>query len=1361
MSKTLNITFLLFIVTLIAPLKGYPFINKDISVLTMQAGMSDNHVLSIFKDSEGFMWFGTNNGLNRYDGSSIDNYSLDISTNMIVSQVANLSEECLGLIINEKLYAFNRQTEQFIPLMIDGKSIELNQFLCDDNGILYTIKSNQLDVFELQEAKNDNRTVDYHIKHLQIAKEICNKNHSISKFNFSETKNELLFISDDFELVLYNLKANRIDTKVALNRKNKHHRVNAIMDYAGLIWISTVADGIITYDRKTHLSNEINYNDDARKSKLSHTDVFNITPLENGSLLAVTWNGYTILNPVEGDYNNLKADIHDNTSFTNRNLVTRMICSYYDSQNIIWIGTAGGGIIYADLRKDYYNQYHQNRHNEICSIVSDNDGYIWLSTFHKGIMKSTHPFNVSMPLSFEPVESDYHALKETIFCSDKDNKGNLWFGSKSGEIIQYNKNTGFKIHKLIVDSLVSKATIWALKIDSKNNFWIGTESGLLSYIPESNVCTKISVDTSSIKGKEIIIRAIEETQDGKLWVGSYFNGIRQVKNGAISSKEYGKLKNLHNLSVRSLLGASDGNLYIGYGTGFGILNTKVEEIIDFLTTANGLCNNNIGCLVEDDKGQIWVGSNSAISQYMRHNKTFYNYYISGSNRSAYLYDGELFWGNNKALTYFDTDKINTALYTDRIIVKELEINSKKVEIGENINGQVILNKNIFYTDRIELNAANRNFSLLFNNLSYLQEKPNYQYRLYPYQDSWITANKNEKISYINLPPGNYIFEIQNIYPNENIGHKSSLHVIIRPHWSETTLFEALIVLCICLAFIGILLRIKYIQKRRERDLNLRQEVFAAKIERDKEKQIRLEREAFFTNAAHELRTPLTLILSPLQEIIYKLNKTDLFYDKLSAIYSNGTSLHSLVDKLLYVQKIEAEMVKLRLSEVEILSEIEAIVSPFRQLADTQNIEFTNKYEEDSIKLWVDKEKILSAIQNLLSNAFKYTHQGGKINLEMKRVEIDNKWYCEIEIKDTGIGIRKDMQDTIFESFATGCSTPQLSTKMGIGLRIVKSTINLHHGKIKLRSKEGEGSIFTIYIPEGKEHFLDYEYEIAKRKVNTFNKQESIHTNRTIAQNTNSSQNKLLIIEDNEELRSYMCSLFVNEYILIEATNGEEGVEMAIRHVPDIIISDIMMPLKDGFTCCKEIREEPTTTHIPILMLTAKAEDSDRLIASNIGVDGYITKPFNPQILKSRVENLIIQRKRLKRIYTKVLMLNIEDESEEKNSFVKQVMQVIEVNLSKTEFSVKQLSEGLNMSQPTLYRKLKPHTELSAIDMIRSMRMCKAASLLLENRYSVQEIAEHVGYIDIRTLRKHFTKQFGVSPSKFTKDIYESSNAMDI
>lgn len=400
-------------------------------------------------------------------------------------------------------------------------------------------------------------------------------------------------------------------------------------------------------------------------------------------------------------------------------------------------------------------------------------------------------------------------------------------------------------------------------------------------------------------------------------------------------------------------------------------------------------------------------------------------------------------------------------------------------------------------------------------------------------------------------------------------------------------------------------------------------------------------------------------------------------------------------------------------------------------------------------------KISSAIRNLLSNAFKYTSPNGKVIFKMNRIEIDGYSFCSIIISDTGKGIPEELRGRIFESFITGENTPLFSNKVGIGLRIVKNTMDLHHGTVNLDSTLGKGSTFTLLIPEGNAHFAEDRYEI----VGTPEMEEyalPLPIMQAEGQEDKPSNKKtsLLVIEDNEEIRHYVCSLFCKDYAVYEAANGEEGGDVAMSKIPDLIISDIMMPVKDGFTCCRELREQPRTAHIPILMLTAKAEDADVLQASKIGVDDYMMKPFNPEVLKAKVRNLILQRERLKRIYTKTLMLKQQESEPETDGnnapddFIQQIIHVIEANLANENFNVKMLADQLNMSQPTLYRKIKQRSELAAIDMIRSVRMGKAASLIMENRYSIQEIAEMVGYSDTRTLRKHFTEQFGVSPSKY-------------
>jgi len=714
----------------------------------------------------------------------------------------------------------------------------------------------------------------------------------------------------------------------------------------------------------------------------------------------------------------------------------------------------------------------------------------------------------------------------------------------------------------------------------------------------------------------------------------------------------------------------------------------------------------------------------------------------------------LFFGNNQSLTYFNPEDINAYPTNGRVLITGLEVDNHPVGTGEKINNQIILNQFIPFTDRIVLDNDNKDFSLTFNNLSYSDEQQKYNYRLLPYQGNWLISDEGEKASYTNLPAGEYVFEVKNIHPNGQTGAVTSLKIIILPHWSQTFAFRLFVSLLLLggVAYGVRLIRLR--QKRMEHEMQMKHELLTVSMEREKERQIRVERENFFTGVAHELRTPLTLILAPLQELMKQCNPLDDFYKKLQVMYKNAASLHTLVDQLLYVQKIEAGMVRLQLSETDLVQLVCNVSEPFRQMAEIKGLQFDIDLPEGKFLYWVDEGKIASAVQNLLSNAFKYTPSGGRVLLSVSHLMKSGQGYCRITVSDTGAGIPEWLQKHAFESFVTGDNVPEMSTKAGIGLHIVKNTMDLHHGLVTLKSVSDEGSIFALYIPEGKEHFAKDSYELidsyqGKTKQNEELKPEPFLPIPENKIQETAAKKSLLIIEDNEDVREYIRSLFISRYAVSEACNGEEGVRIAKEQLPDLIISDVMMPVKDGFTCCREIRMQQETAHIPILILTARAEDADILQGCNSGADDYMMKPFNPEILKTKVDNLILQRERLKRIYTKALMLKQEsEEGEKEDAFLQQLIHIIEANLSNADFNVKMLAEQLNMSQPTLYRKVKQRSDLSVIDMIRSIRISKAATLILENRYSIQEISEMVGYSDTRTLRKHFMEQFGVSPSKY-------------
>ena len=1358
MKRLAILTLLFVVINFLLCNSCYAFLNRDVRLLTIQNGLADNNVNCIHKDKDGFMWFGTNNGISRYDGSSVKSFMVDSVSYMNVTGISELSEHCLGILVQKTLWGFNRLTEQFIPIEMAAEVPKLTQVAISYDKQCWALSRDYLYLFDVKEETDEEGNVINLVLNVKTkVGGLVQKKDYLVRFAFSHDNDEIYLADNHINLITYNVKKQAVTGQVSLAGcipVKENYNISSILDGDDIIWISTKVYGLIRYYKRTGHIYRISYEGEGKPNLLSHTDVYGLVPINNGRLLAVTWNGYTIITPGRDSSEGLTTSIYNNVSLVNRNLEIRMISVYYDSQGILWIGTNGGGVMYSDLRLQYFNQFHQDRHNEICGITADDKGYIWLATFHKGIMKSRKPFNLLEMLDFDTVGSREVKSRETVLCLLKDGEGNVWFGNQDGTLSVYDRSGLFRSYTLYPDGLMNKSSVWSLYMDSKKIFWIGTEGGLLRFNPETGECYRIKVRKASLTDSYIDVRAISETKDGKLWLGLETKGLARINNDGVMEIGYNSLFGLQNVSVRSLLASSDGLLYVGYENGFAIVDPRTEGMKDFYTTHNGLCNNFVGCITEDAKGQIWLGSNSGISRYSRHQRLFYHYYISGSNRTAFLHGNNLFFGNNKSLTYFNPEDINAFPFSEVVAVSTLEVGNKTVNIGEEINGQVILNNNLFYTKEIELNNRNRDFSLTFNNLSYSEEQQKLRYRLFPYQTDWMIGNRGEKISYANLRAGEYMFEVQNLFPDEKMGKMTSLKVVILPHWSETVWFKLSLLGLALMIVLWTINRFRLRQKRLEHELQLEHEVFTANVERDKEKQIRLERENFFTNASHELRTPLTLILSPLQELLQTLNSADVIYKKLIVVYRNAASLHTLVDHLLYVQKIEAGMVKLRLSQTDIVTVVEEVVDSFRQIAETKGFGFDIQLPAEPLVLWIDVEKISSAIRNLLSNAFKYTSPRGRVILRMERVQIDGQAFCKLTVSDTGKGIPEELQERVFDSFITGDQVPMLSTKVGIGLRIVKNTMDLHHGSISLKSSLQEGSTFVLAIPEGNAHFSEDKYELVETPVNE-ETDIPVPVSSSVAEQEKEDGNKksLLIIEDNEEVRAYICSLFCKNYTLYEAVNGEEGVRIATEKIPNLIISDIMMPVKDGFVCCREIRERPCTAHIPILMLTAKAEDADILYGSKVGADDYILKPFNPEILKSRVESLILQRERLKRIYTKALMLKQKEtkqgEAEETaDDFMKGVIHVIEANLANENFNVKMLAEQLNMSQPTLYRKIKQRSELAAIDMIRSVRMSKAASLIMENRYSIQEIAEMVGYSDTRTLRKHFTEQFGVSPSKY-------------
>ena len=1192
---------------------------------------------------------------------------------------------------------------------------------------------------------------------------------SFSNLCASQDGHFLYLVTDKGNLLFFDKIAGKVVRKFKYSI-NPSANATTIMSEGEYIWVSSIVGGVTRLHIPTGKSDYYQYNEDARLSSLSHSDAYGVVALDNDSYIAVTWNGYTLLAPEENDPSKLSATPYTNTSFLQyRNVETRMISVYYDKEGILWIGTRGGGIVYFDFRQHSYMQYHSKKHNEISAQVADKDGRIWLGTYHEGIMRSDQPYAKSRPLNFSPVGNQ----KEVpVFCAIKDSCSNLWFGNASGNLICYDwRSDSFHIYPLNYLGKKVNSYIVALMIDSRYRFWVCTSAGLYLFDHQTGHFELFSLREALKEDAEPWVTAICEDKQRNIWIGTAKGIVRlsQVNVRPLKMVHgYEEKENIGARVVSALLTGTDGTVYVGYKNGFGIIPVGEDRITSFYTVKDGLCNDCIDCIVEDEKKRIWLGSISGISRYSRQQHVFYNYYISSSNKSVMLFKNTLFWGNNKSLTYFEPEKLTSATIASKTLLTGLEVDNKQINIGEKIKGQVILNSNIASVDHLELINANRDFSLQFNNLAFSKDLQKYSYRLYPYQKDWIVSEAG-KVSFTNLSAGYYIFEVKTLFPNNTEGDITALPITILPHWSQTFWFRLLLIFSVLFLIGYIFYSLLRRQRRFKKMIQLKHELTIANLERNAERHIREERENFFMNAAHELRTPLTLILAPIHDIMKSITPSDNWFDSFSRLHKNCLSLQTLVDRLLYVQKIEGGMIKLYLSESDIKEIVRRVANPFLQMAMVKKREFLVRVDTVPMHLWVDVAKIESAVQNLLSNAFKYTSQNGRIELAVSEAEIDGRPYCLVTVSDNGVGIPDDLQQYVFGSFVTGKRVPQYSTSIGLGLHIVKHTMGLHHGFVTLTSRVGEGSRFVLHIPVGLSHFVPGEYEMVpdpakgdllEEYTTEERPMEEVieEKNETMEETVNRVKNNkefLLIIEDHDEMREYLCSLFKEDYNVIEAGNGEEGVAMADKYIPKLIISDIMMPVKDGFECSREIRENKRTFHIPVIFLTAKAEDADRLKSLRIGVDDYIMKPFNPELLKEKVKALIEQRDLLRKLYAKTLMMDedvLESSEDVHDVFMPKMLQIIEENLSNRNFTIKVLTDKLNMSQPTLYRKVKQKTGLSIIEVIHGVRMSKAASIIMSRRYSsLTEVAEMVGYDSMISFRKQFVAQFGVLPSKYMEE----------
>ena len=767
--------------------------------LTIQDGLKDNTVLSIHKDSKGIMWLGTSTGLSKYDGNHFTNYTLDQYFSMNVRKIEEDSRHILYLQTNDWITYMDCKDENTgrLHTLVKNKDYQVTDFLLLNDSTLFACDNQTLSSFRIMLDQNGHPFSKLEkVYPFEMA-----KGERFMKFCITNNHRKIYLVTNSARVLLLEISTGRVLKQKRLLTTKHEFGASSVVCHNGKLFISSMLHGIFIMDTSlenlSHIANQQNI----FPTHLSHNDVYNIIPISDSSILATTWYGYTMLladNNIPGGWT---TEIRTSEpTWQSLNFEARMISSYYDPHGFLWIGTHGGGVLVSDWKWNFIKQYNFKEDNEVESIIIDDEKRIYLSTYEQGIFYTPPLYDLKDFGLRELSQTD----RKTVLCSMKDKDGNIWFGYKNGMLVFYSPQK-----QEVQKYNVTDAPINVLFTDSKKNFWIGTENGLFLYD-----CDKKKKKEVKLKQTVNCVFDIAEDNEGNLWIAT---SLGLLKLNYANNKQHIQHfpTNKHTYTAQTVLAAKDGTVYVGYQNGLGIVAHGETTVKQVFTTMDGLGSNWINCLLEDKQGYIWIGTNSGFSCYDKSINQFYNYYASGSSRSVALWGDMLCWGGNKHLLFFSPQQaINTfkANTKNPIIITGIEVNNKPLIPGKPVNGQMVLTKTAEYTDYISLSHKNRDFALSFSNSPYPTAQK-YVYRLIPYQNEWIECNSKEKISYANLLPGNYTFQIKNqkAVKEEDI---TSLKINIQPHWTQTWMFRFFVLLVI---IGGIYYSIFTIKRKHQRD----------------------------------------------------------------------------------------------------------------------------------------------------------------------------------------------------------------------------------------------------------------------------------------------------------------------------------------------------------------------------------------------------------------------------------------------------------------------------------------------------------------------------------------------------------------
>lgn len=1317
------------------------------STLSMRDGLPSNIIAGITQDKYDFIWVGTGSGLARYDGNTFKIFKKSDATSSLPSNELNAV-----LAVDDFVWVGTW----------DG--------LCKVD-----IRSFKVTRINLGDERNTVRTLHH-------------------------GKGNSLWVGTAGGLVKLNLENEEFEVFNQKSTGLSHNMVRSI--YQGIndeVWVGTF-DGLNRLDIDSKRFDRISL-ESPKSAGIDNHLVLDIKP--DPADTTIIWVG------TETGLFRVSTVLYSGTMAKSKEGFSNDVikCLFADQTGQIWMGTDFGLNIYSTADHSNNTHFHNPQisysiaNNVIWQIFEDRGGVLWFVTSN-GLSRSNPSGNfytfhdISYSINGQVIGNQ---VKSFLVSSD----GYYWMATQHGVIRMDPLDGSKKVFRK--DSRNNERLIlnnvYTLEEDSNGRIWIGTAGGINIWDPELRKMSAVKASEENGLNSNYIGN-FSKAEDGSLWVSAWQGGLYRISmiegqpkfdkvrglesgsekhvygGGYVWSIEYDRLYQVDTSTlvaehievfkraaasnmIYTLFYSSAGHLWAGTTNGLiQYIPAQRRAVFHPIETGSEFV---ISGINEDANGNLWTTTNTSLLKYYPTERRFEVFPLDNNLPIKSFYygctsdtpDGQVVFGGDNGFIKFKPEKVSPNHYEPNIYITSLSLNNSPVSINQEIGGNILLPVDVAFVPELVLNYADRSMSVEFSSLHFWQPEMNiYNYRLSGLDEEWHNSSGRRNFAvYSNLPVGNYEFVVKG---SNNYGvpspQEAKLRITVKPPLFLSTGFVVLYVILVSIM-------IYYALKTYSARVKLKNQLEIARLEKAHAEELEHTKEKFFTNISHELRTPISLILPPIHEVQKKGRLDDFSRELIGLAEKNSIRLLRLVNQILDFNKIESETLQLKITPVELVGFCQEVAGLFMDQAKRHEIDFEFVHTVASQEVWVDGEKIETVLFNLLSNAFKFTPDGGSITFQVSLDE--NSEFKEgafkIEVHDSGVGISPDEQSKIFERFYQTREGRRTASGSGIGLTLTAEYIELHHGLIEVNSKVGQGTTFTVELPLGKSH-LPIDILETDGLVN-LRATPSVHGtskgSKYFQLGPASDKPMVLMIEDNPDMIDFVRNSLGNYYHFVTAEDGQEGLAKANNFAPKLIISDIMMPRMDGLELCKRIKQNPQTSHISIILLTAKSMVSNRIEGIKIGADAYITKPFEIELLKAHMDNLIQRQEELQAYFRNDLVqlpATSDASNNEDNKFVKRVMDIIEANISNAELSVEMIADEMAMSTTHLYRRLKATTDRSAKEIIQKYRL-KKASLMLQNKEgNITEIMYRTGFSSLSYFSKCFKAEYGVPPKRYQERV---------